>query len=106
MKDLERRLDAIITEVGSLKTELKAASMCVPVDTKLVESRNIRMQPPQLHVQTSWNNQLLQFEAGARTNGWLPGKEATAMTLALRGEAQQPNKTLQQSLFYRTRKGN
>ncbi|KAJ8942767.1 hypothetical protein NQ318_002927 [Aromia moschata] len=52
-----------------------------------VEISKIRMKPPQFDGQSSWVNYLRQFEAAARANGWSLAEKATALTLALRGDA-------------------
>ncbi|KAJ8953510.1 hypothetical protein NQ318_023633, partial [Aromia moschata] len=45
------------------------------------------MKPPQFDGKSSWVNYLRQFEAAARANGWSLAEKATALTLALRGDA-------------------
>ncbi|KAJ8948952.1 hypothetical protein NQ318_022974 [Aromia moschata] len=45
------------------------------------------MKPPQFDVKSSWVNYLRQFEAAAKANGWSLAEKATALTLALRGDA-------------------
>ncbi|KAJ8946871.1 hypothetical protein NQ318_006781, partial [Aromia moschata] len=45
------------------------------------------MKPPQFDGKSSWVNYLRQFEAAARENGWSLAEKATALTLALRGDA-------------------
>ncbi|KAJ8946776.1 hypothetical protein NQ318_018985 [Aromia moschata] len=52
-----------------------------------VEISKIRMKPPQFDGKSSWVNYLRQFEAAARANGWSLAVKATALTLALRGDA-------------------
>ncbi|KAJ8983830.1 hypothetical protein NQ317_008956 [Molorchus minor] len=52
-----------------------------PCDTKM------RMKPPQFDGKTPWPNYLRQFEAAAKTNDWSMDEKATALTLALRGDA-------------------
>ncbi|KAJ8957206.1 hypothetical protein NQ318_007768, partial [Aromia moschata] len=52
-----------------------------------VEISRIRMKPPQFDGKSSWVNYLRQFEAAARANGWSLAEKATALTLALRGDA-------------------
>ncbi|KAJ8949441.1 hypothetical protein NQ318_007542 [Aromia moschata] len=47
----------------------------------------IRMKPPQFDGKSSWVNYLRQFEAAAKANGWSLAEKATALTLALRGDA-------------------
>ncbi|KAJ8935721.1 hypothetical protein NQ318_010571 [Aromia moschata] len=51
------------------------------------EISRIRMKPPQFDGKSSWVNYLRQFEAAARANGWSLAEKATALTLALRGDA-------------------
>ncbi|KAJ8937745.1 hypothetical protein NQ318_009155 [Aromia moschata] len=46
-----------------------------------------RMKPPQFDGKSSWVNYLRQFEAAAKANGWSLAEKATALTLALRGDA-------------------
>ncbi|KAJ8934486.1 hypothetical protein NQ318_016488 [Aromia moschata] len=45
------------------------------------------MKPPQFDGKSSWVNYLRQFEAAAKANGWSLAEKATALTLALRGDA-------------------
>ncbi|KAJ8936892.1 hypothetical protein NQ318_010919, partial [Aromia moschata] len=45
------------------------------------------MKPPQFDGKSSWVNYLRQFEAAAKANGWSLADKATALTLALRGDA-------------------
>ncbi|KAJ8949380.1 hypothetical protein NQ318_007476, partial [Aromia moschata] len=45
------------------------------------------MKPPLFDGKSSWVNYLRQFEAAARANGWSLAEKATALTLALRGDA-------------------
>lgn len=45
------------------------------------------MKPPTYDGKTSWANYLKQFEAAARTNGWNNAEKASALTVALRGDA-------------------
>ncbi|KAJ8938634.1 hypothetical protein NQ318_015933 [Aromia moschata] len=52
-----------------------------------MEISKIRMKPPQFDGKSSWVNYLRQFEAAARANGWSLAEKATALTLALRGDA-------------------
>ncbi|KAJ8938538.1 hypothetical protein NQ318_016908 [Aromia moschata] len=52
-----------------------------------VEISKIRMKPPQFDGKSSWVNYLRQFEAAAKANGWSLAEKATALTLALRGDA-------------------
>ncbi|KAJ8946965.1 hypothetical protein NQ318_015903 [Aromia moschata] len=52
-----------------------------------VEMSKIRMKPPQFDGKSSWVNYLRQFEAAAKANGWSLAEKATALTLALRGDA-------------------
>ncbi|KAJ8982074.1 hypothetical protein NQ317_015586 [Molorchus minor] len=47
----------------------------------------MRMKPPQFDGKTPWPNYLCQFEAAAKTNDWSMDEKATALTLALRGDA-------------------
>ncbi|KAJ8957761.1 hypothetical protein NQ317_007346 [Molorchus minor] len=47
----------------------------------------MRMKPPQFDGKTPWPNYLRQFEAAAKTNDWSMDEKATALTLALRGDA-------------------
>ncbi|KAJ8933795.1 hypothetical protein NQ318_001525 [Aromia moschata] len=59
-----------------------------------VEILKIRMKPPQFDGKSSWVNYLRQFEAAARANGWSLAEKATALTLALRGDATDVLQTL------------
>ncbi|KAJ8946839.1 hypothetical protein NQ318_006749 [Aromia moschata] len=52
-----------------------------------MEISRIRMKPPQFDGKSSWVNYRRQFEAAARANGWSLAEKATALTLALRGDA-------------------
>ncbi|KAJ8944398.1 hypothetical protein NQ318_023171 [Aromia moschata] len=52
-----------------------------------MEISKIRMKPPQFDGKSSWVNYLRQFEAAAKANGWSLAEKATALTLALRGDA-------------------
>ncbi|KAJ8943564.1 hypothetical protein NQ318_008267 [Aromia moschata] len=52
-----------------------------------MEISKICMKPPQFDGKSSWVNYLRQFEAAARANGWSLAEKATALTLALRGDA-------------------
>ncbi|KAJ8948987.1 hypothetical protein NQ318_023011 [Aromia moschata] len=52
-----------------------------------MEISRIRMKPPQFDGRSSWVNYLRQFEAAAKANGWSLAEKATALTLALRGDA-------------------
>ncbi|KAJ8941415.1 hypothetical protein NQ318_010165 [Aromia moschata] len=52
-----------------------------------MEISRIRMKPPQFDGKSSWVNYLRQFEAAARANSWSLAEKATALTLALRGDA-------------------
>ncbi|KAJ8957289.1 hypothetical protein NQ318_007853 [Aromia moschata] len=52
-----------------------------------MEIFRIRMKPPQFDGKSSWVNYLRQFEAAAKANGWSLAEKATALTLALRGDA-------------------
>ncbi|KAJ8943214.1 hypothetical protein NQ318_016727 [Aromia moschata] len=45
------------------------------------------MKPPQFDGKSSWVNYLRLFEAAAKANGWSLAEKATALTLALRGDA-------------------
>ncbi|KAJ8981830.1 hypothetical protein NQ317_004780, partial [Molorchus minor] len=47
----------------------------------------MRMKPPQFDGKTPWPNYLRQFKAAAKTNDWSMDEKATALTLALRGDA-------------------
>ncbi|KAJ8968046.1 hypothetical protein NQ317_018976, partial [Molorchus minor] len=47
----------------------------------------MRMKAPQFDGKTPWPNYLRQFEAAAKTNDWSMDEKATALTLALRGDA-------------------
>ncbi|MCD1431043.1 DDE-type integrase/transposase/recombinase [Klebsiella pneumoniae] len=58
------------------------------------EERHVRMKPPQFDGKTSWSNYHRQFEAAAKVNGWSSIEKATALTLALRGDATNVLQTL------------
>ncbi|KAJ8947791.1 hypothetical protein NQ318_019463 [Aromia moschata] len=58
-----------------------------PESSSRMEISKIRMKPPQFDGKSSWVNYLRQFEAAAKANGWSLAEKATALTLALRGDA-------------------
>ncbi|KAJ8951058.1 hypothetical protein NQ318_003754 [Aromia moschata] len=58
-----------------------------PESSSRMEISRIRMKPPQFDGKSSWVNYLRQFEAAAKANGWSLAEKATALTLALRGDA-------------------
>ena len=47
----------------------------------------MRIKPPTFDGKTPWANFLLQFEAAARANGWTLAEKASALIVALRGDA-------------------
>ncbi|KAJ8936033.1 hypothetical protein NQ318_015439 [Aromia moschata] len=61
--------------------------MTNPQASSHMEMSKIRMKPPQFDGKSSWVNYLRQFEAAAKANGWSLADKATALTLALRGDA-------------------
>ncbi|KAJ8949294.1 hypothetical protein NQ318_006718, partial [Aromia moschata] len=61
--------------------------MTNPQASSHMEMSKIRMKPPQFDGKSSWVNYLRQFEAAAKANGWSLAEKATALTLALRGDA-------------------
>ncbi|KAJ8933818.1 hypothetical protein NQ318_022686 [Aromia moschata] len=52
-----------------------------------MEISKICVKPPQFDGKSSWVNYLRQLEAAAKENGWSLAEKATALTLALRGDA-------------------
>ncbi|KAJ8975990.1 hypothetical protein NQ317_016236 [Molorchus minor] len=74
--------------------ESKESPACSVADDKEQHSirhttceTKMRMKPPQFDGKTPWPNYLRQFKAAAKTNDWSMDEKATALTLALRGDA-------------------
>ncbi|KAJ8935729.1 hypothetical protein NQ318_010579 [Aromia moschata] len=81
-----------ITEAPKINTTLKSPGSDIdrlsnPELSSRMEISRIRMKPPQFDGKSSWVNYLRQFEAAAKANGWSLAEKATALTLALRGDA-------------------
>ncbi|KAJ8945882.1 hypothetical protein NQ318_002723 [Aromia moschata] len=81
-----------LEEVGNNNTALKSPGSDIdrlskPELNNYMEISKIRMKPPQFDGKSSWVNYLRQFEAAAKANGWSLAEKATALTLALRGDA-------------------
>ncbi|KAJ8941740.1 hypothetical protein NQ318_023337 [Aromia moschata] len=94
--EVERKIATLSLESGEqqqmVNTSLKSPGsdsdrLSKPELSSPVEISKIRMKPPQFDGKSSWVNYLRQFEAAARANGWSLAEKATALTLALRGDA-------------------
>ncbi|KAJ8958593.1 hypothetical protein NQ318_016314 [Aromia moschata] len=94
--EVERKIATLSLESGEqqrvVNTALKSPGSDIdrlskPELSSHVEISRIRMKPPQFDGKSSWVNYLRQFEAAARANGWSLAEKATALTLALRGDA-------------------
>ncbi|KAJ8953486.1 hypothetical protein NQ318_023607 [Aromia moschata] len=94
--EVERKIATLSLESGEqqrvVNTALKSPGsdtdrLSKPELSSHVEISKIRMKPPQFDGKSSWVNYLRQFEAAARANGWSLAEKATALTLALRGDA-------------------
>ncbi|KAJ8939567.1 hypothetical protein NQ318_014131, partial [Aromia moschata] len=94
--EMERKFATLVLEGGEqqrmINTTLKSPGsdsdrLSKPELSSPVEISKIRMKPPQFDGKSSWVNYLRQFEAAARANGWSLAEKATALTLALRGDA-------------------
>ncbi|CAH0546374.1 unnamed protein product [Brassicogethes aeneus] len=84
--ELDEKLEVKIREINSKLTAVNLPMMLAEPGT-MPEGSRVRMKPPQFDGKTSWTNYIRQFEAAAKANGWLPEEKATALTLALRGDA-------------------
>ncbi|KAJ8941538.1 hypothetical protein NQ318_010306 [Aromia moschata] len=96
LRGMEQNLRGMEQEGGEqqrmINTSLKSPGsdidrMTNPQASSHMEMSKIRMKPPQFDGKSSWVNYLRQFEAAARANGWSLAEKATALTLALRGDA-------------------
>ncbi|KAJ8948843.1 hypothetical protein NQ318_013495 [Aromia moschata] len=94
--EVERKIATLNLESGEeqrvVNTALKSPGSDIdrlskPELSSHVEISKIRMKPPQFDGKSSWVNYLRQFEAAAKANGWSLAEKATALTLALRGDA-------------------
>ncbi|KAJ8948860.1 hypothetical protein NQ318_013513, partial [Aromia moschata] len=94
--EVERKIATLSLESGEqqrvVNTALKSPGsdtdrLSKPELSSHVEISKIRMKPPQFDGKSSWVNYLRQFEAAARANDWSLAEKATALTLALRGDA-------------------
>ncbi|KAJ8959050.1 hypothetical protein NQ318_022305 [Aromia moschata] len=94
--EMERKFATLVLEGGEqqrmINTSLKSPGsdidrMTNPQASSHMEMSKIRMKPPQFDGKSSWVNYLRQFEAAAKANGWSLAEKATALTLALRGDA-------------------
>ncbi|KAJ8936949.1 hypothetical protein NQ318_015567 [Aromia moschata] len=93
--EVERKIATLNLESGEqrvVNTALKSPGSDIdrlskPELSSHVEISKIRMKPPQFDGKSSWVNYLRQFEAAAKANGWSLADKATALTLALRGDA-------------------
>ncbi|KAJ8954414.1 hypothetical protein NQ318_011088 [Aromia moschata] len=94
--EMERKFATLVLEGGEqqrmINTTLKSPGSDIdrlsnPELSSRMEISRIRMKPPQFDGKSSWVNYLRQFEAAARANGWSLAEKATALTLALRGDA-------------------
>ncbi|KAJ8946991.1 hypothetical protein NQ318_019072 [Aromia moschata] len=95
-REMERKFATLVLEGGEqqrmINTTLKSPGSDIdrlsnPELSSRMEMSRIRMKPPQFDGKSSWVNYLRQFEAAARANGWSLAEKATALTLALRGDA-------------------
>ncbi|KAJ8948273.1 hypothetical protein NQ318_020758 [Aromia moschata] len=89
--EVERKIATLSLESGEqqrvVNTALKSPGSDIerlskPELSSHMEISKIRMKPPQFDGKSSWVNYLRQFEAAAKAN-----EKATALTLALRGDA-------------------
>ncbi|KAJ8935971.1 hypothetical protein NQ318_014862 [Aromia moschata] len=94
--EMERKFATLVLEGGEqqrmINTNLKSPGSDIDrLSNRELSSRTeisrIRMKPPQFDGKSSWVNYLRQFEAAAKANGWSLAEKATALTLALRGDA-------------------
>ncbi|KAJ8946775.1 hypothetical protein NQ318_018984 [Aromia moschata] len=94
--EVERKIATLSLESGEqqrvVNTALKSPGSDIdrlskPELSSRMEISRIRMKPPQFDGKSSWVNYLRQFEAAARANGSSLAEKATALTLALRGDA-------------------
>ncbi|KAJ8958303.1 hypothetical protein NQ318_017449 [Aromia moschata] len=94
--EMERKFATLVLEGGEqqrmINTTLKSPGsdidrMTNPQASSHMEMSKIRMKPPQFDGKSSWVNYLRQFEAAAKANCWSLAEKATALTLALRGDA-------------------
>ncbi|KAJ8962214.1 hypothetical protein NQ318_018186 [Aromia moschata] len=94
--EMERKFATLVLEGGEqqrmINTTLKSPGSDIdrlsnPELSSRMKISRIRMKPPQFDGKSSWVNYLRQFEAAARANGWSLAEKATALTLALRGDA-------------------
>ncbi|KAJ8937829.1 hypothetical protein NQ318_016709 [Aromia moschata] len=94
--EMERKFATLVLKGGEqqrlINTTLKSPGSDIdrlsnPELSSRMEISRIRMKPPQFDGKSSWVNYLRQFEAAARANGWSLAEKATALTLALRGDA-------------------
>ncbi|KAJ8944680.1 hypothetical protein NQ318_015888 [Aromia moschata] len=95
-REMERKFATLVLEGGEqqrmINTTMKSPGSDIdrlsnPELSSRMEISRIRMKPPQFDGKSSWVNYLRQFEAAARANGWSLAEKATALTLALRGDA-------------------
>ncbi|KAJ8949844.1 hypothetical protein NQ318_000544 [Aromia moschata] len=95
-REMERKFATLVLEGGEqqrmINTTLKSPGSDIdrlsnPELSSRMEISRIRMKPPQFDGKSSWVNYLRQFEAATRANGWSLAEKATALTLALRGDA-------------------
>ncbi|KAJ8947071.1 hypothetical protein NQ318_019966, partial [Aromia moschata] len=95
-REMERKFATLVLEGGEqqrmINTTLKSPGSDIdrlsnPELSSRMEISRIRMKPPQFDGKSSWVNYRRQFEAAARANGWSLAEKATALTLALRGDA-------------------
>ncbi|KAJ8946273.1 hypothetical protein NQ318_023123, partial [Aromia moschata] len=89
--EMERKFATLSLGSGEqqqmVNTSLKSPGSNKPELSSPVEISKIRMKPPLFDGKSSWVNYLRQFEAAAKANGWSLAEKATALTLALRGDA-------------------
>ncbi|CAH1993448.1 unnamed protein product [Acanthoscelides obtectus] len=77
-------LDVKTVDVRQRRFPLKKSS---EVGASVGSAGHLRMEPPQFDGTTPWNVYRRQFEAAVNANGWSTTENATALTLALRGDA-------------------
>ncbi|KAJ8949281.1 hypothetical protein NQ318_022797 [Aromia moschata] len=81
-EEQQQMVNTSLKSPGSDSDRLSKPELSSPV-----EISKIRMKPPLFDGKSSWVNYLRQFEAAAKANGWSLAEKATALTLALRGDA-------------------
>ena len=96
-EDVNRKIEILKQEIEKANSPKCQETSEAP---KLVENKYISksvIKPPQFDGKTAWANYFCQFEAAARANGWTIAEKATALTVALRGDATDILQTLSPS---------